>query len=60
MALRNFMRNLRIFLDSFELYIENKKNCLGKTFFFFLIWSQICGKNAMLVPKVTLRKSAKK
>ena len=58
MASRNFMRNLRIFLDSFELSIENKKNRLGKTV--FQMWSQIGGKNSILVHTVTLKKSAKK
>ena len=57
MALRNFTRNLRIFLDSLELWIENKKNILGKTV--LKIWSQICGKNTMLVQKITLKKVQK-
>ena len=51
MALRNFTQNLRMFLDSFELSIENKKNSLEKTV--LEIWSQICGGIAMLIHKVT-------
>ena len=49
---------LRVFLDSFELLIENKKNSLEKTVLKML--SQICGKNYMLVHKVTLKKKCKK
>ena len=59
MALRNFTRNLHMFLDNFELSIQNKrKNCLGKTV--LEIWSQICSKIAMLVHKITLKKNGKK
>ena len=58
MALRNFTRNLHIFLDNFELPIENKKNSLGKTV--LELWSQICGQIAMEINKVTLKKIAKK
>ena len=44
-ALPNFTRNLRMFLDRFELWVQNKKNCLEKTV--LKMWSQICGKIAM-------------
>ena len=57
-ALRNFTRNLRIFLDSSEIWIENKKNSLGKNV--LKIWSQICGKISMLVHKVTMKLKCKK
>ena len=46
-----------MYLDSFELQIENKKNSLRKTV--IKMWSQTCGKIAMLVHKVTLKKSEK-
>ena len=58
MALRNFTRNLRMFLESFELGVQNKNNSLGKTV--LKMWSQICGKIAMLVHKITLKKKCKK
>ena len=58
MALRNFTGNLRIFLDSFELSIGNQIFFIEKTV--LKMWSQICGKNAMLVHKVTLKKKCKK
>ena len=54
MALHNFTHNLRMFLDSFELRVQKKS--LGNV----KMWSQICGLIAMLVYKVTLKKSAKK
>ena len=40
MALRNFTRNLLMFLHNFKLLIENKQKILGKTV--LKIWSQIC------------------
>ena len=55
MALRNFTRILCMFLDSFGLLIENKKNYLGRTV--LEMWSQVCGKIAMLVQ---VKKSIKK
>ena len=50
----HFRRNLRMFLDIFELQIENKKNALGKTV--LKTWSQICGKFASFVHETTLKK----
>ena len=44
MALRNFTHNLRMFHDSVELQIENKKNSLGETV--LKLWSHICRKMA--------------
>ena len=55
--LRNFTRNLRIFLDIFEL-LKEKQNCSGKTV--LKMWSQILGKMAVLVHKITLYKKSKK
>jgi len=37
-----------MFLDIFELSIENKKLSLGKTV--LIIWSQICEKNGLMCP----------
>ena len=42
MTLCNFTRNLRMFLDNFELCKENKKNSSGKTV--VKVWSQILDK----------------
>ena len=58
MAIRNFTSILHIFLDSYELKVQRKENCLGKTV--MEIWSQVGGKITMLVHKVTFKKSAKK
>ena len=58
MVLRNFTRNLHMFLDSFELSIENNKINVGKTV--LNMWSQICGRIAMLIHKVTLGKKVQK
>ena len=57
-ALSNFTRNKHMFLDSFELSIENKKNNLGKTV--LKMQSQICRKIAMLVNKIAFKKSERK
>ena len=58
-ALRKFTRNLRMFLDIFELCKENKqKNSSGKPV--LKIWYQIWGKMAVLVHDISLEKSAKK
>ena len=58
MVLAKFKRNLCMFLDSFELGEENKKNSLGKTV--LKIRSQMCGLIAMLVRKITLNKKFNK
>ena len=57
MALRNFTRNLRMFLESFELLVPNKKNSSRKTV--FKMWSHICGIVNMLVHKITWKKVQK-
>ena len=46
-----------MFLESFEILIENKKEYLGKTC--LEMWSKIGDKIAMVVHKVTLKKSTK-
>ena len=56
MTLRNFTCNLRMFLDSVELWIENKTKKLGKTV--EKRWSQSCRKMALYVQQVALKKSA--
>ena len=48
-----FTHNLHMFIDR----VQNEKNSLGKTV--MKMWSQICGKIAMLVHKVTLKKRKK-
>ena len=50
----HFRRNLRMFLNIFELQIQNKKNALGKTV--LKLWPQICRKMASFVHKTTLKK----
>ena len=54
MALRNFTRNLRMFVDIFELRIENKLKSLEKTV--FIIRSHISEKMAYCVRQMALKK----
>ena len=58
MALHNLTRNLRMFLEIFELCKENKKKCLGKTV--LKMWSQILNKIVALVHEISLKKKCKK
>ena len=56
MGLRNFTRNICMFLDSVELWLKKtKKNSWGKTV--LKIWSQICRKMTYCVQINALKKS---
>ena len=53
MALRNFTRNFRMFLDSFELSKEKEKKYRKNG---LKIWSQMCRNLALYVQKLALKK----
>ena len=53
LALRNLWHDLHMFKYILELGVENKKTSWEKTV--LIIWSQIHGKMALLVCKITLK-----
>ena len=53
MALRDFTRRLRIFLDILEPKIESQIFSLGQTI--LKIWSHICENLAQFVHNITLK-----
>ena len=57
-VLRNFTRNLRMFLDISKLCKENRKNGSGKTV--LKMRSQTLGNQAVLVHEISFKERCKK